>query len=133
MKTFIITSILLLTHLFSSASTILKNQFYDNGCIKTQVIKVNDDLYQINKFYENGNISEVQYYNSDLNRVGIWVHYSQSGQKESEASFKNDKKDGFWKIYDNNNRLSMILEYKNGKRIHSYSWCEEKGLVAMSH
>lgn len=87
--------------------------------------------YPIKKsiYYENGLIREERFYNSNKDKTGIWISYNENGIKIAEASFKNDKKDGFWKFYTDN-KLIMILEYKNGKRIKSFMYNEKEGLVA---
>lgn len=80
-------------------------------------------------YYDNCCVKEIQYYDSNKNRTGIWESYNENGVKTAEASFKNNKKHGIWKIYTDN-KLTMILEYKNGKRIKAFMYNEKEGLIA---
>lgn len=133
MKKIILTTVLALICSICLAFGPIKQEYYANGCIKKEVIKLENNTYKITQFYENGAINEIQYYDSNSNKIGTWITYNMNGIQQYEASFKNNQKDGLWKVWDNNQKLVMILEYTKGKRIHSYAWCDEKGLIAINN
>ena len=57
------------------------------------------------------------------------MRYSESGSIIGEANFKNDKKDGDWKIYNEKGQMTFYIKYKNGKKEVISTWNENQGLV----
>lgn len=123
--------LLLILCLFFSLATIAATgtEYHSNGCVKKEVVRINDDLYKVNVYYENGQLNEIRFYESDGDKTGTWINYNESGCLMYEAQFSNDKKSGTWKVYAEG-KVSMMLEYSNGKRIKCYAWSPETGLVA---
>lgn len=132
MKKLILILCLSLVYLTSfSVNNPIKQVFYNDGCIKTEISQFNENTYKIINYYENSNIQEIKYYDLNKNKTGLWESYNENGIKISEASFKNNKKHGFWKFWDTNNgKLTMVMEYKNGKRIKAFMYNEKEGLIA---
>lgn len=130
MKNLILTIALNLITLISfSITDTIKSTYYTNGVLQSEVAKLNITTYKVINYYENNNIKEIQYYDLNKKRTGIWESFDENGIKTGEASFKNNKKHGIWKVYLNN-KLSIILEYKNGKRIKAFMYTEKEGLIA---
>ena len=123
---------LCLVFCFTLVSAMPKNEYFENGRIKREVVKVEHNLYKVTLFYENGKINETEFYKANGARTGTWLNYDDCGNLKYEANFKNDKKDGLWKVYEDN-KISMILDYHNGKRVNCYYWCPEKGLIAKNN
>lgn len=109
----------ILTFIFASLVMIPANgdtiTLYADGHIKSKTIK-HENRYEFIKYYENGNVEEIQFYSLDKERVGTWIRYSDIGKLVSVANFKRDKKDGEWKMFDENGKMITYIHYINGKR-----------------
>lgn len=128
MKTIVFTLFLMITS-FVYPNCIEKNtEFYNNGNLKTKVIKY-QFLSEVIHFYENGKIQEIGFFDVDGNKTGHWLYYYENGNLMTEASFKNNKKSGKWKTYNQKGKVIVYMKYKRGKRIEGFFWTETDGLV----
>jgi len=110
---FILTFIFLNVTMFAGIGE--GDAFYANGSVKTKVVK-HEKNYELIKFYENGSIQEIAFYDLNKEKTGTWTRYCENGCISATASFKHDKKDGDWKIYDENGKMVTYIKYKHGKK-----------------
>lgn len=90
-------------------------ELYKSGIVKAKIVKY-DNYSQIIKYYENGSVEEIEFFDLDQKKIGHWVRYYDNGVIMGEGSFKRDKKHGDWKSYDVNGKLFMYVKYKKGKK-----------------
>lgn len=129
MKKWLLTICLAVTFMLSFANTPNK-EYYDNGTVKKEILKTKEETFILITYYENGKTQEIGYFNSDSQKIGTWTRFNEDGCKIAEANFKNDKKHGLWKMWDDCERLIIVLEYKNGKRLNAFMWSQQHGLLA---
>lgn len=71
------------------------------------------DIYQ--EFYENGaQKAKIEYDDNVAN--GIAEFYYKTGRKKMEGEYKDGKKDGKWKFYDEKENLISTEKWKNGEK-----------------
>ena len=115
-KLVIFMSFLFLT--FSGISQSKDSLFYDG-----------DDLYKKVSYYDNGELRETGYYDSDKNRVGEWVTYHRNGVTASEGGFSKDKKHGEWLVYNHKGNLIGKMCYVRGRKVGLWLRYDEDGNV----
>lgn len=99
-----------------------------------------DSLHLSISYYKNRKIESMGYFSDCCIRNGIWVYYSKNGKEEVVESFRNNladgllivyrlnklwstidykdgKRDGEWRFYDKNEKVTKIIKYRNGEKI----------------
>jgi antitoxin component YwqK of YwqJK toxin-antitoxin module len=103
--------------------------FYSNGKIKKEkVVKIDSTGKEIEYwkfYYENGNLKK-----EGVEKTGMWIFYSEAGQKESETHFVNDIRDGHAIYFWPNGNKKREGEYKNGKQHGLWTDFKENGDTA---
>lgn len=83
-------------------------------------------------YYEDGTIKDKGYYKMGV-KVGKWKSFSAGGSLISEVSFNNlGKKDGIWKVWNDNGELSAIMIYDSGNRIGNWKSLDKQGQIAQT-
>lgn len=77
--------------------------------------------------FENGNIQQIGYINSNNQKDSLWLMYNESGTIIGKAFFKNGKKDSLWTTFDNSGSKLFEILYLEGKKINGKQW--ENGLL----
>ena len=77
--------------------------------------------------YENGNIQQIGYLDSNNQKDSLWLMYDKLGVVVGKAYFKNGKKVGVWEIFDGNGLKLIEITYSEGKKISGKQW--ENGLL----
>jgi len=101
---------------------------YENGSVKKNYTILSEG-YKVVSYYETGEISEIGYFNTNKEKSGEWVSYYKDGKVNSKASFKNDKKDGIWEFYDLTGKMTMTINYVNGKFKYAFKVDQNGGLI----
>ena len=66
-------------------------------------------------------------------KVGKWKSFSIGGLLISEVSFNNlGKKDGIWKVWNDNGELSAIIIYDSGNRIGNWKSLDKQSQIAQT-
>ena len=69
----------------------------------------------------------------ELSFVGKWKSFSVDGTLISEVSFNNaGKRDGIWKVWNDEGELSAIMIYDSGNRIGKWKSLEKDGPIAQT-
>lgn len=90
-----------------------KTDYFENGQIKSQyTLKDSKVNGKINTYHENGKLQKTGYY-VDGKANGNFTEYDDQGEKTVEYFMVNDEINGTGSVFKNN-RLSQIIEYKNG-------------------
>jgi antitoxin component YwqK of YwqJK toxin-antitoxin module len=59
---------------------------------------------------------QINQYDIDGRKQGIWYEYWNNGQLKFKGSYINDNEDGMWEEYWENGKLGSKGTYKNGKQ-----------------
>ncbi len=110
----------------------LTNYFYNDGTLKKSVHFKNglehgyakefsrEGLVIVLIQYKKGFIVSREYINrkdkNDL-RQGVWKSFHKNGIIATEATYRNDKLHGYYKMFDNEGNLLRVEKYENGKKI----------------
>lgn len=81
------------------------------------------------EYYPGGGIKMKGVYNENLQREGLWISYYESGVKWSEAYYSNGLRDGHNLTFYPNGKMRYIGEYKNEKKIGTWTFYDEEGNV----
>jgi antitoxin component YwqK of YwqJK toxin-antitoxin module len=81
------------------------------------------------KYYPDGSIEEIRYFDNRSRRVGEWIRYYDNGKINGIAYFEKGKKTGMWKTYDFDGKLIYVTSFSNNKRVNVFHWSESSGLV----
>ena len=93
----------------------------DNYCIlyKDDTTKIavaitrlkSEDGYIITTFRVQGNVRRISRYDENLLPTGKWVQYYSDNSVKVEGEYKNGKKIGKWKYYDDSGRKTLTESY----------------------
>jgi antitoxin component YwqK of YwqJK toxin-antitoxin module len=82
-----------------------------------------------NGFHDNGMVKEIKYHKKTRDGIELvkGETYYSSGQKESEGTYKNGKKDGKWTRWHRNGQKYSETTFKDGKYDGKYTTWYENG------
>ena len=93
--------------------------FYDNGCLKSEVMFLNDKMYGELKLYdEKGKIKLIENYENGI-KNGKEVFYYENGQVKSQGNYQNGKKNGLFQSYSPKGELISETIYQDGTVIEN--------------
>ena len=106
---------------FKNSGLIQFTTTYDNG-------KKNGETFEYNKEqkiitilnYDRGVLSkkeEINRYDSDGNKQGIWKDFHDNGKIKKEVIFFHGKKDGFEKVYNKKGKIQELQSHNKGEEI----------------
>ena len=70
-----------------------------------------EDGYIITTFRVQGNVRRISRYDENLLPTGKWVQYYSDNSVKVEGEYKNGKKIGKWKYYDDSGRKTLTESY----------------------
>jgi len=80
------------------------------------------DGFIITTFRVQGNIRRISHYDENLLPTGRWVEYYNDNSVKVEGEYKNGKKNGKWKYYDDSGRRTLTESYlEDGSVIVTYA------------
>jgi antitoxin component YwqK of YwqJK toxin-antitoxin module len=138
--------ILILTNTLAAQEVFRKNDKYllrSNGKPYTGVNKEYDDDNRLVSettvregildgittiYYPTGAPKEVHVY-KDGKKEGTWKNWNEDGRQIAEAGFKDGKKDGFWYIWDDQGVKRYEMFYIGGEKKGTWVVWDEKGNV----
>jgi antitoxin component YwqK of YwqJK toxin-antitoxin module len=110
----------LIAGLVLNAQTKELKTYFDNGKLKSTYNYQDAANYTVQNFFENGNLMETgRFVNAKMD--GIWVNYSENGQRAGEAFYSNGVKTGDWKVYDLTGMLKYKITYQNDRIVNAIS------------
>lgn len=78
-------------------------------------------------YYENGQICEHGFFNSEGQLTGNWIKYDTNGNVISQGVFKNGKKQGKWIFWDKNTLKEV--DFDNNKVVNFTQWSKSDYIV----
>lgn len=83
----------------------------DTTKIAVAITRLKDGGYTITTFRVRGNIRRISRYDENLLPTGKWVQYYSDNTVKVEGEYKNGKKAGKWKYYDDSGRKTLTESY----------------------
>lgn len=77
----------------------------------------------------NGKVIEKGYYNEQNQRDSIWCGYDDNGKVVLESEYKNGIKTGIWRMYNEKGRLIFKILYVDGKMRRGRQWDDKGHLI----
>ena len=97
------------------------------------VVGITDaQTYQFaNGFHDNGMVKEIKYHKKTRDGIELvkGETYYSSGQKESEETLKNGKRDGLYTEWYGNGQKESEVTYKDGELIGRTWWNEDGNVI----
>lgn len=87
----------------------------------------NDGAYR--EFYDNGSVKIEGFLDQKGEKNGLWKGYSPDGRIQSEIFYLNGMKNGHGVVFFPNGKPRYIGEYKNDKKVGKWRFYDEKGEV----
>lgn len=95
------------------AQSLVGQTFHPNG--RLQSTRFTDGAVErFITYYPNGRVQAMGSYR-DGRRDGVWKQFDESGAVLAEARFANGKREGTWEFRDGNNALLGRLHYSEGR------------------
>jgi antitoxin component YwqK of YwqJK toxin-antitoxin module len=117
---YILSIVCLFVGLLSNAQNKELKTYYDNGKLKSIYNYQDASNYTVQNFFENGNLSETgRFVNAKMD--GVWVNYTENGQRAGEAFYSSGVKTGDWKVYDQTGSLKYKITYQNDRIVNAVS------------
>lgn len=116
MKNLIFNIALALLPLGLFAQDLIKQEYYDNGNLKSQIYTQGSSML-VMEYYENGTLKERGTFTEDKKNIKYLSWYS-DGSKCLEVSFSDNVPDGKWKMWNEEGLIIGEASYQNGKLIH---------------
>lgn len=77
----------------------------------------------------NGKVIEKGYYDEQNQRDSIWRGYDDNGKVVLESEYKNGIKTGIWRMYNEKGRLIFKILYVDGKMRRGRQWDDKGHLI----
>ncbi len=92
-------------------------EYGNRGQLEKIAHYLNGKLHGRYATYDYGRIKEIRHYKNGL-LDGLYIkNYPKSDKIQSEAEFKNGKQDGFYRYYDEEGKVVMEYQYRNGEKV----------------
>lgn len=95
---------------------------------KTEPVTSNDG--KTIEYHPNGNIKMEGRLNEKGQRDGLWISYYENGTKWSESYYVDGLRDGHNLSFFPNGRIRYVGEYKNDKKVGTWKFYNEDGSFA---
>lgn len=122
--------VLFITLTALSHAKVVHVQYYDNGNVKIEVIKMKKGLNQIKQYYRDGSLFETGYSKNGLYQ-GKWERYNRTGEVVATAYYHNNVKIGSWNHVNQWTRSTFHVYYNNGLPV-SYREYDQSGQLIAS-
>ena len=105
-------------------------EYFPNGNVKIEVIKLKKGIHQINQYYACGTLMETGFSKNGKSQ-GRWLHYSPEGDVTASAYFHDNVKIGSWNYFNQWSNRSYQVRYDQGRAI-SYKEFDHSGTLIAS-
>ncbi len=114
--------------LTSQGQEIIAQEFHTNGRLKST--RFDDGSGErFLTYYETGRVKEVGAYRNGR-RDGVWKQFDENGAVLAKAEFINGVRQGTWEFRDPTNRLKVRLQYVKGSLARGEQYGDSGELVA---
>lgn len=108
-----------------------ENKEYEhNGTLSSEALLKGKDEYEYTYYYPSGKMRKKLTFLNDKIKDGKCIIYFESGQKQKEFAYKNQKVDGLYVIYFKNGQIDETFNYQNDQIIGPYKSYFENGKPA---
>jgi len=106
-------TVLLMTIAITLNAKVIHVDYFANGQIKIELIKLKKGIVQINEYYISGQLKEQGYSKNGMFQ-GKWIRYNENGTIIATAYYHNNIKIGSWNHYDQWSQNTYRVYYHNG-------------------
>ncbi len=78
---------------------------------------------------KNNKVIEIGYLNEKNQRDSLWIDYDENGNVSSEIEYRNGKKSGICRIYNDEGDIVFKILYVNGKKRKGKQWDDKGHLI----
>jgi hypothetical protein len=91
-------------------------EIYDHEILKEKYIYMNGDPNDMihYEYFDNGDMAFMKHLKNDTIPVGRWIENYPNGEKKSQGSYVNGKRDGKWKFWDEDGNVTVV-KYSEGE------------------
>lgn len=114
---------------FSLSAKIVHVEYYPNGNVKIEVIKMKKGLHRVNQYFEDGTIMETGYTKNGMFQ-GRWRRYDEQGEVVATAYYHNNRRIGAWQHLNPWTHSSMQVRYENGNAVSFKEFDQQGKLIA---
>ncbi|MEX2596216.1 MAG: hypothetical protein WEC59_04735 [Salibacteraceae bacterium] len=125
-----ITALIIATAISATVSAkVIHVEYYSNGNVKIEMIKLKKGIIQINQYYPDGRVFETGFSKNGLFQ-GQWTRYDKQGEVVATAFFKNNVKIGNWNHVTPYDQSVSKVSYRNGKAVSLKKYDTSGNLIA---
>jgi antitoxin component YwqK of YwqJK toxin-antitoxin module len=107
----------------------LRQEFYEDGTIKTEIDYVNDSKHgQWKEYYENGKLARLTNYANGRKHGQEKVYYI-NGALKRLTNFVNDEENGEETLYYETGKIKEKKHFKMGTKTGKWTWHDEDGNI----
>lgn len=107
---------------------LITQEFHANGMLKSTRFH-DGEVVHFMTYYDSGRVKEIGAYR-DGRRDGVWKQFDESGAVLARAEFVNGERQGTWEFRDPANRLKVRLQYVKGSLTKGEQYGDSGELVA---
>lgn len=108
---------------------VIKVEYYQDGTVKMEMIKMKKGIVKINQYYPSGQLFEIGYSKNGMNQ-GQWTRYDEQGKIIATAFYQNSVKIGSWNHYNRWDESISRVSYQNGEAIAYQRYNQNGELIA---
>ena len=113
----------------ASAQQRVKQEFHDNGMLRSTLILSGDDMRFVT-YYETGRVKEIGAFHKGR-RNGVWKQFGENGTVLARARFANGVRQGVWEFRTHDDQLMGRSVYANDALRSTESYGDQGTLVAV--
>ncbi|HAP70758.1 MAG TPA: hypothetical protein DCR04_13740 [Flavobacteriales bacterium] len=126
MKNLMMLMVAVLVSSFSFAQTVK----YDNGSVKSEYKQVGE-LVAVTHYYQSGTVKETGFFKDEIPE-GKWETFAENGTKTAELNYKDGKRNGEFRVWDEFTQAYMEISYANGEMIKANKWIKAEDFASIN-
>jgi antitoxin component YwqK of YwqJK toxin-antitoxin module len=108
---------------------VIKVEYYPDGTVKMEMVKMKKGIVKITQFYPSGDIFEIGY-SKNGKYQGQWTRYDEQGKIIATAFYQNSIKIGSWNHYNRWDQSISKISYQNGQAVALRKYDQSGTLIA---
>lgn len=112
----------------SIAQEVLGQERWPDGTLRATRYSEGERIHFIT-YHENGKVKEIGCFKNGR-RDGVWKQYNDTGALLAEAGFSNGQRQGVWEFHDHRDRTTGRLTYAHGLLTRGEQYDDAGALVA---
>jgi len=101
---------------------------YESGKVKSEYVQ-KDGLVAVTNYYETGEVKETGFFKDEI-AEGKWETFAKDGSKTAELTYKDGKRHGEFRVWDDFTNAYIEMKYANGEIISANRYVKETEFAA---